>query len=134
MPSIAFGCSQEPVKVIEQVFHSIPSQASSVFYQDGSSLRVDGRPCHFMLVNVLSRRNSLLLAFHSYSLRFNQCANRYALFYKSRRSVAELKGGCYSWQGISGHWPERSSSSTRQLTRPSGPSTHISRRSRALIL
>lgn len=107
VPSIAFGCSQEPVKVIEQVFHSIPSQASSVFYQDGSSLRVDGRPCHFMLVNVLSRRNSLLLAFHSYSLRFNQCANRYALFYKSKRSVAELKGGCYSWQGISGHWPEK---------------------------
>ncbi|EFO64523.1 Hypothetical protein GLP15_977 [Giardia lamblia P15] len=107
VPSIVLGYSQEPVKVTEQVFHSIPSQVSSVFYQDGSSLRVDGHSCHFMLVNVLLRRNSLLLAFHSYSLRFNQCTNSYALFYKSRRSIAELKGGCYSWQGIAGYWPEK---------------------------
>lgn len=107
VPSIMLGCSQEPVQLVDQVFYSIPSQTGSVFYKEGSPLRVDGHYYHFMLVNTLPRGNGLLLVFHSYSLQFNRYTDSYALSYKSKRSVAELRNGCYSWYGLSGYWPEK---------------------------
>lgn len=107
IPSIVLGPSQEPYKLVDQVFHNIPSQKSSVFYQDGSSLRVDGYCCHFMLINTIPRMNGMLLAFHSYSLKFKQSTDSYVIVYKSGRTVAELKSGCYSWHGIPAYWPEK---------------------------